>query len=83
MQRIANLGTHRVSRWQLPLCFSVRNRRTSQWLQRTGYSELALGGAPILFERSFDVDDYVILSILRPIGMACPLLDLRAHLGYR
>ena len=56
---------------------------TSRWSQRTGYPELALGGAPIRFERSFNVDDHVILSSLGPMGMACPLLDLRAHLGYR
>ena len=51
--------------------------------QRTGYTELALGGAPILFEWSFHVDSHAILSILRPIGMAGPHMDLRAHLGYR
>ena len=83
MQRIENLGTHGVFQWQWTLRSSVRNRHTSRWSQRTGYPKLALGGAPIRFERSFNVDDHVGLSSLRPLGMACPLLDPRAHLGYR
>ena len=83
MQRIANLGTHGAFQWQWTLHSSVRKGRTSRRSQRTGYPKLALGGAPILLERSFNVDDHVILSSLRPMGMACPLLDLRAHLGYR
>ena len=51
--------------------------------QQTGYPELALGGAPILFEWSFHADRHAIPSILRPIGMDGPHMDFRAHLGYQ
>ena len=63
------------------LCASIRNLRARWWWRLTGYCEFVLGGAPIIIEKSLDVDDVALLSYLRPKGMASPHLDLRVYLG--